>query len=164
VAPGEVGELQVRGGGLMTGFYKVPREQVFTPDGFYPTKDLVRVDDDGYLWFVGRIGDMIKTNSANVSRHEVEAALNALPDVDVALVVGLPDAEVGEMVVSAVVPASGATPTEEDLRAQLRDRLSSFKIPRRIVFIDDDDVPRTSTGKVRLTDLADVVAAHLPDA
>jgi len=164
VAPGEVGELQVRGAGLMTGFYKVPREQVFTPDGFYPTKDLVRVDDDGYLWFVGRIGDMIKTSSANVSRHEVEAALNALPDVDVALVVGLPDPEIGEMVVSAVVPAPGATPTEEDLRAQLRGRLSSFKIPRRIVFIGDDDVPRTTTGKVRLTDLADVVAAHLPDA
>src|SRR5262249_46464770 len=68
VAPGEVGELQLRGGALMTGFYKVDRRQVFTPDGFYPTRDLVRIDEDGYAFFVGRASDMIKTNSANVSR------------------------------------------------------------------------------------------------
>ena len=135
VAPGEVGELQLRGGGLMTGFYKVDRDEVFTPDGFYPTKDLVRIDADGYLWFVGRTGDMIKTSSANVSRLEVEAALNALPEVALSLVAGLPDPDLGELVVAAVIPAPGAEPTEDGLRAALRDRLSSFKIPRRIVFI-----------------------------
>ena len=135
VAPGEVGELQLRGGGLMTGFYKVDRDEVFTPDGFYPTKDLVRIDADGYLWFVGRTGDMIKTSSANVSRLEVEAALNALPEVALSFVAGLPDPDLGELVVAAVIPAPGAEPTEDGLRAALRDRLSSFKIPRRIVFI-----------------------------
>ena len=108
VAPGEVGELQLRGGGLMTGFYKVDRDEVFTPDGFYPTKDLVRIDADGYLWFVGRTGDMIKTSSANVSRLEVEAALNALPEVARSLVAGLPDPDLGELVAAAVVPAPGA--------------------------------------------------------
>jgi len=160
VPPGEVGELQLRGGALMTGFYKVDRHDVFTPDGFYPTKDLVRVDADGYLFFVGRTGDMIKTNSANVSRVEVEAALNALPEVELSLVAGLPDAEVGEMVVAAVVPTPGASPTEDDLRAALRDQISSFKIPRRIVFITDADVPRTTTGKVRLGDLAALIASQ----
>jgi acyl-CoA synthetase (AMP-forming)/AMP-acid ligase II len=160
VPPGEVGELQLRGGALMTGFYKVDRHDVFTPDGFYPTKDLVRVDADGYLFFVGRTGDMIKTNSANVSRVEVEAALNALPEVELSLVAGLPDAEVGEMVVAAVVPTPGASPTEDDLRAALRDHISSFKIPRRIVFITDADVPRTTTGKVRLGDLAALIASQ----
>ena len=110
VPPGEVGELHLRGGALMTGFYKVDRRAVFTPDGFYPTNDLVRIDADGYLYFVGRTGDMIKTNSANVSRLEVEAALNALPEVDLSLVAGLPDTEVGEMVAAAVVPAAGAQP------------------------------------------------------
>jgi acyl-CoA synthetase (AMP-forming)/AMP-acid ligase II len=161
VPPGEVGELQLRGGGLMTGFYKVPREQVFTPDGFYPTKDLVRIDADGYAWFVGRLGDMIKTSSANVSRLEVEAALNALPEVASSFVAGLPDAEVGELVAAAVVPAPGASPTEDELRAALRDRLSGFKVPRRIVLIAEDDVPRTSTGKVRLVDLAGMIGARL---
>lgn len=161
--PGQVGELQLRGGGLMTGFYKVAREQVFTPDGFYPTKDLVRIDEDGYLWFIGRTGDMIKTSSANVSRLEVEAALNALPEVQQSFVAGLPDAELGEVVAAAVVPAAGAAPTEEGLRSALRERLSSFKIPRRIVFIDDDAVPLTTTGKVRLFDLAAMIESRLDD-
>jgi acyl-CoA synthetase (AMP-forming)/AMP-acid ligase II len=160
VPAGEVGELHLRGGALMTGFYKVDRRDVFTPDGFYPTKDLVRIDADGYLYFVGRTGDMIKTNSANVSRLEVEAALNALPEVELSLVAGLPDAELGELVAAAVVPARGTNPTADDLRAALRERISSFKIPRRIVFITDDDVPRTRTGKIRLGDLAELIESH----
>jgi len=160
VAPGEVGELHLRGGALMTGFYKVDRRAVFTADGFYPTNDLVRIDADGYLFFVARRRDMIKTNSANVSRLEVEAALNALPDVALSLVAGLPDAELGEMVAAAVVPAPGATPTADELRAALRERLSSFKIPRRIVFITDDEVPRTTTGKVRLDELPGLIESH----
>lgn len=161
VAPGEVGELQLRGGGLMSGFYKVERDRVFTPDGFYPTDDLVRIDADGYAWFVGRTGDMIKTSSANVSRLEVEAALAQLPEVALPLVAGLPDAAVGEMVAAAVVPAPGASPTEDGVRAALRDRLSSFKIPRRVVFITDDDVPRTATGKIRVAEVAHVIDARL---
>ncbi len=161
VPPGEVGELQLRGGGLMSGFYKVERDEVFTPDGFYPTKDLARIDADGDAWFVGRIGDMIKTSSANVSRLEVEAALATLPEVAFSLVTGLPDAAVGEAVVAAVVPAPGASPTEHGVRTALRDRLSSFKIPRRIVFITDDDVPRTATGKIRLSEVAALVDARL---
>ena len=148
----------------MTGFYKVDRRAVFTADGFYPTNDLVRIDADGYLFFVARRRDMIKTNSANVSRLEVEAALNALPDVALSLVAGLPDAELGEMVAAAVVPAPGANPTADELRAALRERLSSFKIPRRIVFITDDDVPRTPTGKIRLFDVAQMIDSRLADS
>ena len=161
VAPGEIGELQLRGGALMTGFYKVPRSSVFTADGFFPTADLVRIDADGYAFFVGRISDMIKTNSANVSRLEVEAALNSLPDVDLAVVAGLPDPELGEKVVAAVVPAPGRAPTETELRAALRERLSSFKVPRHVVFITHDDIPRTPTGKVRLSELTEMVGNHL---
>lgn len=161
VPVGEVGELQLRGGALMTGFYKVDRREVFTPDGFYPTRDLVRIDADGYAYFVGRTGDMIKTNSANVSRLEVEAALNALPDVELSVVAGLPDPELGEIVAAAVVPAKGAAPSEGGLRAALRETLSSFKVPRRIVFVSHDEVPRTETGKVRLFDLAEFIASHI---
>ncbi|BBZ01610.1 AMP-dependent synthetase [Mycolicibacterium chitae] len=161
VAPGEVGELQLRGGALMTGFYKVARQAVFTADGFFPTKDLVRIDDDGYAFFIGRISDMIKTNSANVSRLEVEVALNALPQVELSVVAGLPDPELGELVVAAVVCAEGSDPTEAELQAALRETLSGYKVPRRIVFINHDDIPRTPTGKVRLSEVADMVAAHL---
>src|SRR5690606_24836658 len=108
------------------------------PDGFYPTRDLVRIDADGWLYPVGRLDDMIKTRGANVSRLEVEAALNALPGVATAIVAGLPDAEMGKIVVAAVVPEPGAELSEEALRTALRDTLSSFKIPRRIVFIAAD--------------------------
>jgi acyl-CoA synthetase (AMP-forming)/AMP-acid ligase II len=160
-APGEVGELQIRGGGLMTGFYKVEREKVFTPDGFYPTGDLVRIDADGYLYFVARRGDMIKTKAANVSRLEVEAAMRALSDVELPLVVGLPDAELGQMVAAAVVPANGASPSEDSIRTALRSTLSSYKIPRRIVFIRDEDVPRTATGKLKLAELGSLIASRI---
>ncbi|CAO5165258.1 AMP-dependent synthetase and ligase [Frankia sp. AiPs1] len=163
VPPGEVGELQLRGGALMTGFYKIDRRTVFTADGFYPTKDLVRIDSDGYAYLVGRTGDMIKTSSANVSRLEVEAALRALPEVDLALVAGLPDPEFGEIVVAAVVPAPGTSPTAEGIRAMLRERLSSFKIPRRVAFITHDDVPRTETGKVRLPELREIIASWIAE-
>jgi acyl-CoA synthetase (AMP-forming)/AMP-acid ligase II len=157
----EVGELQVRGGALMSGFYKVDREDVFTRDGFYPTGDLVRLDADGYIFFVGRRGDMIKTRAANVSRLEVEAALRGLPGVDLPIVVGLPDPELGQRVVAAIVPAKDTAPTEESLRAGLRRVLSSYKIPREIVFITHDDVPRTTTGKIKLFELAGMVAARI---
>lgn len=158
---GEVGELQLRGGALMSGFYKVERRKVFTPDGFYPTNDLVRIDADGHLYFVARRGDMIKTKAANVSRLEVEAALRALPEVDLPIVAGLPDPELGELVAAAVVPAKGATPTEESLKAALRGTLSSYKIPRRIIFISPEDVPRTATGKIKLFELSNMIAAHI---
>jgi acyl-CoA synthetase (AMP-forming)/AMP-acid ligase II len=145
----------------MTGFYKVPRDEVFTADGFFPTNDLVRIDADGYAFFVGRTSDMIKTNSANVSRLEVEAALNALPEVELSIVAGLPDPELGELVAAAVVPTPGSDPSEADIKVALRETLSGFKVPRRIVFITHDDVPRTPTGKVRLFELAELVSAHL---
>jgi acyl-CoA synthetase (AMP-forming)/AMP-acid ligase II len=161
VALGRVGELQLRGGGLMSGFYKINREDVFTRDGFYATGDLARLDADGYLYFVGRRGDMIKTRAANVSRLEVEAAMRGIPGVELPIVVGLPDPELGQRVVAAVVPTKGAAATDESIRTALRAVLSSYKIPREIVFITHDDVPRTTTGKIKLFELAGMVAARI---
>src|SRR3546814_18444580 len=103
----------------MSGFYKVDRRKVFTPDGYYPTGDLARVDHDGHLYFIARRGDMIKTKAANVSRLEVEAALRGLPGVELPVVDGLPDPELGEMVVAALVAVHGAVPIEEDIKAGL---------------------------------------------
>jgi acyl-CoA synthetase (AMP-forming)/AMP-acid ligase II len=159
--PGEVGELQIRGRAMLAGFYKTDRRAVLTPDGFYPTGDLVRIDAEGWLFPAGRIADVIKTSGANVSRLEVEAALMALPEVTHAVVTGLPDAQAGALVAAAVVPLPGATPDEQALREALRGRLSSFKIPRRIVFVAEDDIPRTATGKVRLHALAGLIQARL---
>jgi acyl-CoA synthetase (AMP-forming)/AMP-acid ligase II len=161
VPPGEAGELQVRGPSLMAGLYKQRRSDVFTPNGFYPTGDLVRIDAEGWLFPAGRLGDRIKTRAANVSRLEVEAALLALPEVDMAVVAGLPDADAGELVVAAVVPAEGTAPTEQNLRKALRATLSSYKVPRHIVFVCAEDIPRTATGKVRLSQLAAMIGARI---
>ena len=157
VPVGDVGELQLRGAGTTSGFYKKRRSEVFTFDGFYPTGDLVRIDADGYLFFVARRNDMIKTRAANVSRLEVEAALIELSDVANAVVTGLDDAEFGQIVAAAVVSAPGASPSEDSLRAALRDTLSSYKIPRLIVFVSEDDIPRTPTGKIKLHELARLI-------
>lgn len=161
LGPGRSGELQLRGGGLMKGFYKVDPRQVFTPDGFYPTGDIVRIEEDGHLFFEGRRGDTLKTSGANVSRLEVEAALRALPEVALPIVVGLPDAEIGQMVVAAVVPTEGSAPTEASLQAALRERLSSYKVPRRILLIAPDEVLWTPSNKIRLADMAKLIATRL---
>jgi len=161
VAAGQVGELQLRGGALMSGFYKVDRREVFTEDGFYATGDLVRIDGDGFLYFVARRGDMIKTRAANVSRLEVEAALRELPEVEFPVVAGMDDPELGQRVVAAVVPASGVSVSEDVIRKALRDTLSSYKIPRNIVFIQHEEVPRTSTGKIKLFEVADMIAGRI---
>lgn len=160
VPVGEIGELQLRGGALMSGMYGKLRREVFTPDGFYPTGDLVRIDADDCLYFVARRNDMIKTRAANVSRLEVEAALNELPEVELAVVTGLTDPEFGQIVAAAVVPAEGATPTEETLRAALRETLSSYKVPRRIVFVTEAEIPRTATGKLKLHELGELIGGR----
>ena len=159
---GEVGELQLRGGALIIGMYKRRRMEVFTPDGFYPTGDLCRIDADDYLYFIARRNDMIKTRAANVSRLEVEAALNALPEVATSVVTGLPDEEFGQIVAAAVVAAPGTAPSEAGLRAALRDELSSYKVPRRIVFLaDEDEIPRTATGKIKLHELGELIGGRI---
>jgi acyl-CoA synthetase (AMP-forming)/AMP-acid ligase II len=159
--PGEVGELQIRGPAMLAGFYKRNPRDVFTPDGFYPTRDLVRIDTEGWLFPEGRLDDMIKTRGANVSRLEVEAALMALPGVAMAVVAGLPDAQAGRLLAAAVVLEDGANLTKDAIRAALRDTLSSFKIPKRIAFVSVDDIPRTATGKIRLAEISHMIETRL---
>jgi acyl-coenzyme A synthetase/AMP-(fatty) acid ligase len=84
--------------------------------------------------------------------------LKSLPEVADAVVTGLPDEEFGELVVAAVVLESGAVASEQSLRDQLRSTLSSFKVPRRIIFAADTDIPRTTTGKIKLHELRQLFA------
>ena len=159
--PGESGELQLRGGALMKGFYKTDPREVFTADGYYATRDTVRILDDGHLFFEGRRGDMLKTGGANVSRLEVEAALRTLAEVEQAFVVGLPDATAGQIVVAAVVPAAGKSPTEEALQTALRRIVSSYKVPRRIVFLNAGELMWTPSNKIKLAEMANLIAARI---
>jgi len=161
VPRGTVGEMQIRGGALMSGFYKRAREEVFTRDGFYPTGDLAKMDEEDWVWFLGRRGDMIKTGTANVSRQEVEAALLKLPEVKWCYVAGLPDEELGQRIAAAVIPAEGTGPTEDGLKTALKELISSYKIPKHIVFIDDNEIRLTATGKLKLTEMSEMLAGRI---
>jgi acyl-CoA synthetase (AMP-forming)/AMP-acid ligase II len=145
---GEVGELCFRGPFLMEGYYSRERHETFDADGWYHTGDLFHVDQDGFFYFTGRSGDMIKTAGANVSPREVEAAILELTEL-VAHVVGIDDAERGQLVAAAVrLPPGHARPDGDELRRALRGRLSAYKVPQRIVFLADQDVPMLSSGKL----------------
>ena len=142
-----MGELWFRGPSLMEGYYGRERAEVFTADGWYRTGDLFRVDDDGYFYFLGRRGDMIKTAGANVSPREVEAALREVTGGLGALVLGLPDAERGQVVGAVVLAEPDDAPDLEQVRQDLRARLSAYKVPRRFLVLGPDELPMLSTGK-----------------
>ena len=139
-----VGELCIRGPFVMQGYYKRSREECFDADGWFHTGDLVRADADGFLYFVGRRSAMIKTAGANVSAAEVEKAIAKVTGAE-AYVVGIPDAERGELV-AAVVVQPGLD--EAALRERLKGELSSYKIPRRFVAVPRTELPLLSSGKV----------------
>ncbi len=149
VAPGEWGELCIRGYSLMQGLYKLEREQVFTADGFYRTGDECRSDADGHLFLKGRLGEMIKTSGANVSPREVELVLESFDGVKEAYVVGVADPLRAQAVVAAVVPYPDRTPDPADLRRRLRRELSVFKVPQHIFICDSEEIPRTGSAKIQ---------------
>jgi acyl-CoA synthetase (AMP-forming)/AMP-acid ligase II len=159
VNAGEVGELCVRGPFLMQRYYKLSREECFDADGWFHTGDLVRTDDDGFVYFIGRRGAMIKTAGANVAPVEVEKAIAKVAGGLVAYVVGLPDVERGELVAAVVAMEDGGEFDEEALRERLKGELSAFKIPRRFVAVPSAQIPVMSSGKVDLPRLTKVFDA-----
>ncbi len=160
VGNGETGEIQVRGYPLTPGLHKVERSEYFTADGFYHTGDIGIVDGSRIL-FVGRNGDIIKTAGANVSPAEVEMEMQELEGVHSAYVVGLPDPERGQMLVATVVPREGATLDFSRIQETLRQRLSSYKVPRAYLAISRDEVPLLHSNKVARRQLQAWVAHKL---
>jgi acyl-CoA synthetase (AMP-forming)/AMP-acid ligase II len=145
---GEVGELWLRGPFLMEGYYGRERHETFTADGWYRTGDLFHVDADGFFYFTGRRGDMIKTAGANVSPREVEGAIAEVTGL-VAHVVGIDDLDRGQLVAAAVrVPRGQEPPDIDELRVALRTKLSAYKVPQRYLVLADDDAPMLSSGKL----------------
>jgi acyl-CoA synthetase (AMP-forming)/AMP-acid ligase II len=156
----ELGEVCIRGYSVMAGMYKREREEVFDADGWYHTGDRGYFQGP-YLVFKGRNTEMIKTAGANVAPREVEVALEAFPEVKLALVFGVDDEERGQVVAAGVVPAPGATVDGDDLRERIRKELSTYKVPRAIVVLSDEDVPLLGSGKADRRAVAATVAARL---
>jgi acyl-CoA synthetase (AMP-forming)/AMP-acid ligase II len=158
---GEHGEIAIKGTTLMKGYNKAFPETYLDQCGYYRTKDSGYFDQDGYLHWTGRMSQVIRTNNALVSPAEVEAALHAHPGIKTAAVIGVPDETYGELVVACVVPASDTALNEEGVRAELKDRLAGYKIPTRIFFVEESELPMTATGKPVLDSLSGLVAARM---
>jgi long-chain acyl-CoA synthetase len=147
VPPGEVGEALSSGPGLMLGYWRDPdlTREVITEDGWYRTKDLVRMDSDGYVYVVGRLSDLIIRSGVNISPAEVERVISTHPDVSQAAVVGLPDKIYGQRVVAAVVARTRLDLSELD--AHVRQHLTAYKVPSDYVVLESLPV-NTTTGKI----------------
>jgi acyl-CoA synthetase (AMP-forming)/AMP-acid ligase II len=149
------GEIWVRGRNLMLGLHRRERHETFDEDGWYHTGDRGFLRD-GLLFFTGRLTEMIKTGGANVAPREVELAVQELPGVQAAFVVGLPDDDRGEIVGCLVGAAPGQDPDPDELLTALRERLSSYKVPRRMIVVPYADLPFQAQGKLsraRITEL-----------
>ena len=124
-------------------------------DGWFRSGDLATVDGAGRFRVVGRSKDVIIRGGANVSPREIEEALLGDPRIREAAVIGLPDEYYGETVCACVIPKPGAAPTGDEIRAWLAARIAAYKVPSRVVLLDE--FPLNSMGKVRKEALAERV-------
>jgi len=144
---GDVGEICARGPNIFQGYWNLPEETAeVIRGGWLHTGDLGRVDDDGYLYIVGRTKDLIIVSGYNVYPVEVETVILRHPKVLDCAVVGVPDDYQGESVCAVIVVRPGERLTETEINDHCREHLAAFKCPRRIVF--REDIPKSASGKI----------------
>jgi len=145
---GREGEICVRGPNIMKGYLDNPEgtREAFWRDGWFRSGDIGLYDEDGYLYIVDRLKDMIITGGENVYPHEVEEVLYTRPEVQECAVIGLPDREWGERVTAFIILQQGKTLDKDELSAYLKAHLSSYKVPKEYLLVDD--FPRSPAGKI----------------
>jgi long-chain acyl-CoA synthetase len=150
--PGQIGELCVRGGNVMMGYWNHPEEtaRVFR-QGWLLTGDVGYRDSDGYFFITDRKKDMLLVNGNNVYPREIEEVIQQYPGVKEAAVIGVPDARRGEQPQAFVAPNEGVTLNERELLQFVREKMADYKVPRHIVFLPA--LPRNATGKILKTTL-----------
>ena len=146
--PGETGEIVARGPRVMAGYWKDPEKtaKAMTKDGWLRTSDMGWRDEENYFYLAGRGDDMIIRGGENISPEEVEQAIGSHPAIEEIAVIGVPDPEWGQEPKAIVVLKKGAKATPEEIMEYCRQKLSSFKRPRAVVFVDE--LPRNQMGKV----------------
>lgn len=147
---GTEGELSVRGPTVTRGYFNDPERTAaqIDADGWLRSGDLGRVRDDGYLELTGRSAELFKVGGELVAPKQVEQVLTGHPGVAQAYVAGVPDERLGEVGWAWIVPGN-VQPSEAELIRHCRSHLAAFKVPRKIVFLSDDELPKTTTGKVQ---------------
>jgi long-chain acyl-CoA synthetase len=160
VPPGETGEILVRSPANCVGYWNDPAATacLFT-DGWMHTGDLASCDEDGYYWFKGRLKQLIIRGGSNISPQEVEEALYQHPSVLEAGVIGAPDSVYGEIVVAFISLREGHQATPEELQQFARQRLADYKVPERILYLDQ--LPKSPTGKVHRRALKEMLPHSL---
>jgi fatty-acyl-CoA synthase len=161
LGPNELGEITVAGATLMRGYYKSDPMLPVDEHGFLLTNDAGYLRDDGLLVYAGRLDRLIKTAGANVSPVEIEEQLRAWGRLGTSTVLGLPHPSAGAAVVLCATRHPGDEVTASDVLAHLRTKLSSYKVPRAVVFIAESDVPTTASGKVHVPRLEQLVTRTL---
>jgi acyl-CoA synthetase (AMP-forming)/AMP-acid ligase II len=160
---GERGEIASKGATLMLGYIGVPIDETLDDEGYFRTGDGGYIDERGRLFWEGRLNDIIKTGGANVSPLEVDAVLENCPGVRISRTVGVPHDTLGEMVVACVVPYEDAVLDEDAVRAFAKERLASYKAPRRVLFVNEDDLSLTASAKVKTGALRELAARLLSE-
>ncbi|MDE8653479.1 class I adenylate-forming enzyme family protein [Novosphingobium album (ex Liu et al. 2023)] len=158
---GERGEIAVKGPTLMLGYIGIPLDESLDEDGFLRTADGGFIDEQGRLHWEGRLNDIIKTGGANVSPLEIDAVIREHPEVKVSQTVGVPDELLGELVVTCIVPLEGTRPDAESIRGFAREKLASYKVPRRVLFVEESELETTGSAKIKTAELRKLAAARL---
>jgi acyl-CoA synthetase (AMP-forming)/AMP-acid ligase II len=161
VPRGQRGEVAVKGPTLMVGYIGKTQEETFDEEGFFCTGDGGYVDADGYLFWEGRLTDMIKTGGANVSPVEVDAVLATIPGVKRAQTVGVPHETLSEVVVACIVPHEAAVLDAKTITDAVKEKLASFKVPRAVLFFREEEFAVTGSEKVKTGDLRALAAQRL---
>ena len=154
--PGEQGELCTRGYIIMKGYYKMPEETAETTDkdGWFHTKDLVTIDEDGYIKITGRLKDMFISGGTNVYPVEVENFLFTHPKVSQVSVVGVPDERMGEVGMAFIIPKEGESSTAEEIIEYCKGKIANYKIPKYVEFVKE--FPLNPMGKIMKFKLQDL--------
>jgi acyl-CoA synthetase (AMP-forming)/AMP-acid ligase II len=160
LAPDRTGELWVRGPQVSGRYAEIG--SVLDSEGWFPTRDVAHLDEDGYLFIGGRSDDTIIRGGENIAPAEIEDVIVEHPDVRQCAVVGVDDPSWGQIIVAAVVPHGAASPDAESLRDYVRARLRGSRTPDRVVFLDE--LPANASGKVLRRELAALVRSALADS
>lgn len=158
----EVGEIVIRGVNVMQGYENNPQaNQSAFAKGWFRTGDQGFLDSDGYLFITGRLKEIINRGGEKISPREVDEVLMNHPSVAQAVAFAVPDTNLGEEIVAAVVLHDGSTATEREIREFASTRLVTFKIPKHVLIVPD--IPKGSTGKIQRMNLAKLLDFRLPD-
>jgi len=160
VPPNTPGELVAKGYNIMKGYYKMPEATAKAiEDGWLHSKDLAKMDEDGYVYILGRVDDMIIRGGENVYPREIEEFLYTHPKIKEVQVVGVPHPEYGEEVAAFIQLKEGETATEEEIKEFCKQNIARYKVPKYIFFTSE--WPMTASGKIQKYKLREIAKEKL---